>query len=114
MAEQLDTMPLWTRKFTNWKMMQTTCPAAFGPVGVYCLWAGHNCGYETCPRRIFEEVTVDVNAIPITVPEKLRDRINQQDVQLAKQEAKIAELQQQFNTLMDELKKPPWEVRLPS
>lgn len=69
--------PIWLKKFENWSALQKTCPARRGPTGIYCAWEGRNCGYTSCPRRIFEEEIVDVDAVPVAPkpPQKLKDRI---------------------------------------
>lgn len=75
-VEDALTNPIWIKKFAHWSTMQKGCIAARGPNGVYCSWAGRNCGYETCPRRIFEEVTVDPNSIKQpTPPPKIKNQI---------------------------------------
>lgn len=61
---------LWMEKFKLWGSMQKGCVAARGPNGIYCAWEGRNCGYSHCPRRIFEEVSIDPDRIPQPKPRK--------------------------------------------
>ena len=68
--------PLWMNKFKHWATMQKSCMAARGPNGIYCSWEGRNCGYSHCPRRIFEEVSIDPNTIQGPQPKpKIRTQI---------------------------------------
>jgi len=62
--------PIWMMKFKLWKSMQKACVAATGPNGIYCSWEGRNCGYSHCPRRIFEEVSIDPDSIPQPKPRR--------------------------------------------
>ncbi len=52
--------PTWMSKVKAWKLIiRQTCPFKGGNGGLYCLWVGHSCSYQGCPRRIFEEGAVD-------------------------------------------------------
>lgn len=98
--ENNSNQPLWVKKFTLWSSMQKSCPAARGPNGIYCLWEGRNCGYNNCPRRIFEEVMVDPDSIPAPKPQpKLRNQIKDLQTENQQQKKIIDELTKRLERL---------------
>lgn len=110
-GERLSDMPdglhqqLWVTKFTSWKALKESCVAQRGPAGIYCLWIGQNCSYKSCPRRIFEEVMVDMSKVQVK-PGKLNKVVQQQAEQIkqlqdqnGQQTSMIKSLQKEINEL---------------
>jgi hypothetical protein len=89
--------PIWLVKFKNWKTLKASCEAAVGPGGIYCLWIGRNCAYQSCPRRIFEEVGVDLTKVPPPrEAPKLKKQIQAQAQQIKQLQDKIVELEKKI------------------
>ena len=87
--------PIWMLKFGAWSNLQKNCPAKRGPAGIYCAWEGRNCSYTGCPRRIFEEMIIDIDKIPAPNPQppKLKNRISVLEQENTKLIKRIEELE---------------------
>lgn len=90
--------PVWLRKFNLWSSMQKQCTATRGPNGIYCAWEGRNCGYNHCPRRIFEE-----EVMPDTPPKppqpKMRNQIKNLLTENKQQQEQIQDLTERLMQL---------------
>lgn len=90
--------PLWLNKILAWRMLVfKNCPVKAGPGGIYCQWTGHNCFYDGCPRRIFEEAMVTASALPPPPPSaNFKQRVLEMQGQIEKLEGQITALQEQL------------------
>lgn len=99
-STEIEYEALWMQKFKIWSKMQQSCVAARGPNGVYCAWEGRNCGYNNCPRRVFEEVMIDPDKIQPPKPQpKLKNQLQTLQNETKQQRKQIAELTKRLEVL---------------
>jgi hypothetical protein len=83
-----DDWPLWKNKLEAWKVLvRRGCPGLIGPN--FCMWQGHSCYYNGCPRRIFEEVMIIKSALPSPPAGNLRQQIKQLEKRMNKLQKRV-------------------------